>query len=161
MSYDEATSRALHHLLTIDPNMIEPRAPKTSFWKVRRKIAFEKAKKRILEGMRGDKPAAINDVNDDSSEEEAASKHKMPLNSHSPTSPSLDLKPNYPPTIDSSTITSPSIINHQPPPSSPTLTDIKPAQSTDPLPSPSMSPTWDSGQFASDDDSLRSDDSIF
>ena len=119
---------------------------------------LDKAKKRILEGMTGDKPAAIND---ESSEEEAASKHKTPLSYHSTTSPSLELKPNYSPTIASSTTASPTIINHQPPTSSHTLTDIKPAQSIDPLPFPPMSPTSDSDPFAYDDDSLSSDDSIF
>ena len=111
--------------------------------------------------MTGDKPAAINGDSDESSDEEAAWKHKTPLISHSTTSPSLDMKPNYPPTIPSSTTASPTIMIRQPPPSSPTLTDIKPAQSIDPLPSPPMSPNCDSDPFASDDDSLSSDDSIF
>ena len=132
-----------------------------SYWKSRSKTALDKAKKRILEGMTGDKPAAINDESDESSDEEATSKHKTPLSYHSMTSPSLDVKPNCPSTIASSTTASPTIINHQPPPSSPTFTDIDPAQSTDPLPSPPMSPNCDSDPFASDDDSLSSDDSIF
>ena len=107
--------------------------------------------------MTGDKLAAINDESDESSDEEATSKHKTPLISHSTTSPSLDMKPNCP-----STTASPNIINHQPsPPTSPTLNDTKPAQSIDPLHSPPMSPTCDSDPYASDDDSLSSDDSIF
>ena len=77
-----------------------------SYWKARSKIALDKGKKRTFEAMRGDKPAAINDESDESSEEEAASKHKTPLSYHSMTSPSLDLKPNYPPPIASSTIRS-------------------------------------------------------
>ena len=79
--------------------MMQPRAPKMSYWKARSKTALDKAKKRILEGMTGDKPAAINDESDERSEEECASKHKTPLSSHSTTSPSLDLKPKYSPTI--------------------------------------------------------------
>ena len=156
ISADEAKSKGLHPSRRIDPNMAQPRAPKMSYWKERSKAALEKAKKRILEGMTGDKPAAINDESDESSDEEGAWKHKAPLISHSTTSPSLDLKPNYPPTI-----ASPTIINHHPSPSSLTLTDIKPAQSIDPLPSPPMSPNCDSDPFDSDDDSLSSDDSIF
>ena len=161
MSADEAKSKGLHPSHPLDPNMVQPRAPKESVWQARSKIALDKAKKRILEGIRGDKPAAINDESDESSDEEAASKHKTPLSYHSTMSPSLDLKANYPPTIASATIASPTIINHQPPPSSLTLTDIKPAQSIDPLHSPPMSPICDSDPFASDDDSLSSDDSIF
>ena len=156
MSADEAKSKGLHPSRRIDHDTIQPRAPKISYWKAQSKIALDKAKKRILEGMTGDKPAAINDVSDESSDEEAASKHKTPLISHSTTSTSLDLKPNCPPPI-----ASPTIINHQPPPTSLTLTDIKPAQQIDPLPSPPMSPSSDSDPFASDDDSLSSDDSIF
>ena len=132
-----------------------------SYWKARSKTALDKSKKRILEGMTGDKPAAINGDSDESSDEEVASKHKTPLISHSTTSPSLDLKPTCPPTITSSTTASPTIMHHQPPPTSPTLTDIKPAQPIDPFHSPPMSPTSDSDPFASDDDSLSSDDSIF
>ena len=156
MSADEAKSKGLHPSHPIDPNMMQPRAPKMSVWKERSKIAFDKSKKRILEGMSCDKPTAINDVSDESSDEEATSKHKTPLISHSTTALSLDLKPICP-----STIASPPIANHQPPPSSPTLTDIKPPLSIDPLPSPPMSPSCDSDPFASDDDSLSSDDSIF
>ena len=156
ISADEAKSKGLHPSRRIDPDTIQPRAPMMSYWKARSKTALDKAKKRILDGMTGDKPAAINDESDESSEEEATSKHKTPLSFHSTTSPSLDLKPNCPPTI-----ASPTTINYQPPPSSPTLTDIKPAQSNDPLPSPPMSPTCDSDPFASDDDSISSDDSIF
>ena len=150
ISADEAKSKGLHPSRRIDPDTIQPRAPMMSYWKARSKTAFDKAKKRILEGMTGDKPAANNNESDESSDEEAASKHKTPLISHSTTSSSLDLKPTCPPTITSSTTASPTIINHQPPPSSPTLTDIKPAQSTDPLPSPPMSPTCDSDPFASE-----------
>ena len=155
MSADEAKSKGLHPSRRIDPNMIQPRAPMMSYWKARSKTALDKAKKRILEGMTGDKPAANNDESDESSDEEVASKHKTPLSYHSTTSCSLDLKPFCP-----STTASPTIMNHQPP-TSPTLTDTKPAQSIDPLPSPPMSPTCDSDPFASDDDSLSSDDSIF
>ena len=161
MSVDEAKSKGLHPSRRIDVNMVQPRAPKMSVWQARSKIALNKAKKRILEGMTGDKPAAINDESDESSDEEVASKHKTTLSFHSTTSPSLDLKPNYPPPIASSTIASPPIIYHQPQPSSLTLTDIKPAQPIDPLHSRPMSPTSDSDPFASDDDSLSSDDSIF
>ena len=151
ISADEAKSKGLHPSRRIDPNMVQPRAPKMSVWQARSKIALDKAKKRILEGVTGDKPAAINDESDESSDEEAASKHKTPLISHSPTSPSLDLKSICPPTIASSSY----------PTSSPTLTDFKPALPIDPLHSPPMSPTCDSDPFASDDESLSSDDSIF
>ena len=156
MSYDEAKSTGLHSPHPIDPNMIQPRAPKMSYWKARSKTTLDKPKKRNLEVMTGDKPPSINDESVESSDEEARSKHKTPLISHSTTSPSLDLKPIWPPTI-----ASPTIMNHQSPPSSPTLTDFKPAQSNDPLPSPPMSPTCDSDPFAPDDDSLSSYDSIF
>ena len=149
-------SKGLHPSRRIDPNMAQPRAPKMTYWKDRSKAALDKAKKRILEGMTRDKPAAIKDESDESSDEEATSKHKTPLISHSTTALSLDLKPICP-----STIASPTNMNHQPPPTSPTLTDIKPPLSIDPLPSPPMSPSCDSDPFASDDDSLSSDDSIF
>ena len=82
MSADEAKSKGLHPSHPIDPNMVQPRAPKTSFWKGQSKIALDNAKKRILEGMTGDKPAAINDESDESSDEETASKHKTPLSFH-------------------------------------------------------------------------------
>ena len=156
MSADEAKSKGLHPSHPLDPNMVQPRAPKQSVWQARSKTALDKAKKRILEGMTGDKPAAIKDESDESSDEEATSKHKTPLSYHSTTALSLDLKPICPPTI-----ASPPIINHQPPASCLTLTDIKPVQPIDPLSSPPMSPTCDSEPFASDDDSLSSDDSIF
>ena len=156
ISADETKSTGQHPSRRIDPDTIQPRAPKMSVWKDRSKVALDKAKKRILEGMTGDKPAAINDESDESSDEEATSKHKTPLSYHSTTSPSLDLKPICPPTT-----ASPTIMNFQPPPTSTIVTDIKPAQSIDPLPSPPMSPTCDSDPFASDDDSLSSDDSIF
>ena len=148
---DEAKSKGLHPSHPLDPNMVQPRAPKKSMWQARSKTALDKAKKRILEGMTGDKPAAINDESDESSDEEGASKHKTALSYHSTTSPSLDVKPNCSQTIASSSY----------PTSSTTLNDIKPTQSTDPLPSPPMSPTSDSEPFASVDDSLSSDDSIF
>ena len=161
MSADEAKSKGLHPSHPLDPNMVQPRAPKKSVWQARSKIALDKAKKRMLEGMTGDKPAAINDESDESSDEQVASKHKTPLSFHSTTSPSLDLKRICPPTIASSTSASSTIINHHPPPSSPTMTDIKPAQSTDPFPSPPMSSNCDSDPFASYNDSLSSDDSMF
>ena len=87
---------------TFDHNMVQPRTPNNSFWKGRSKIAMDKAKKRILEGMKGDKPAPINYESDESSDEEAASKHKTPLSYHSTRLQSLELKSNYPPTISSS-----------------------------------------------------------
>ena len=99
-----------------------------SVWKDRSKVALDKAKKRILEGMTGEKRAAINDESDECSDEEAASKHKTPLSYHSTTTPSLDLKPICPPTNASFSY----------PPSSNTLTDTKPAQSNDLLCYPPM-----------------------
>ena len=79
MSADEEKSKGLHPSRRIDPNMAQPRAPKMTYWKDRSKAALDKAKKRILEGMTGDKPAANNDESGESSDEEAASKHKTPL----------------------------------------------------------------------------------
>ena len=155
MSYDDATCKGLHLSNHVDPIMSQPLAPKMWYWNALSKNALDKAKTQIFDGMSGDKPAAINDESDESSDEEATSKHKTPLSYQSTTSPCLDLKSIFPPTI-----ASPIMMNHQPP-SSPTLSDIKPAQSTDPLPSPPMSPSCDSDPFASDDDSLSSDDSIF
>ena len=98
ISADEAKSKGLHPSRRIDPNMIQTRAPMMSYWKARSKTALDKAKKRILEVMKGDKPAAINDEIDESSDEEAASKHKTPLSYHSTMSPSLNLKPICPST---------------------------------------------------------------
>ena len=69
MSADEAKSKGLHPPHPIDPSMIQPRAPKMSYWKARSMTALDKAKKRILEGMTGDKPAAITDESDESSDE--------------------------------------------------------------------------------------------
>ena len=79
ISADDAKSKGLHPSRRIDPDTIQPRAPIMSYWKARSKTALDKAKKRILEGMTGDKPAAINDESDESSDEEAASTHKTPL----------------------------------------------------------------------------------
>ena len=100
MSADDVKSKGLHPSRRIDHDTIQPRAPMMSYWKARSNIALDKAKKRILEGMTGDKQAAINDECDESSEEESASKHKTTLSFHSTTSTSLDLKPNCPSTIN-------------------------------------------------------------
>ena len=118
ISADEGKSKGLHPSRRIDPDTIQPRAPMMSYWKARIKTALDQVKKRILEGMSADKQAAIND---ESSEEEATLKDKMPLSYHWTTSPTLDLKPNYPPTIASSNIAHQpsSTLSHQqlPPPS--------------------------------------------
>ena len=150
MSADEAKSDALQRSHPLDPNMVQPRAPNTSFCKGQSKVALEKAMKRIFDGMTGDKPAAINDESGEGSDEELASKHKTPVTCHSTTSSSIDLKPNYLPTMTSS---------H--PPTSPTLTDLQTCPIHPSLALPPMSPTSDTDPFASDDDSLSSDDSIF
>ena len=71
LSADEAKSKGLHPSHPLDPNMVQPRAPKKSVWQARSKTALDKAKKRILEGMTADKPSAINQ-SDENSDEEAA-----------------------------------------------------------------------------------------
>ena len=70
MSDADAKSKGMQPSLPVDPYMIQPRAPKISYWKARSKTAPEKAKKQILEGMSGDKPAAMNDESDEGSHEE-------------------------------------------------------------------------------------------
>ena len=70
VSFDEAKSKGLHPSHPIDPNMIHPRPPKRSIWQMRRKVAFDKAKKRIMEGMNGEqRPATKNDEEDICEEE--------------------------------------------------------------------------------------------
>ena len=152
LSADEVKRNGLHLSHPIDPNMMQPRAPKKSVWQARRKIALDKAKTQILEGMTGEIQAALNEVSEESSDEEAKTKHKKPLSSQTTTSASLDMKPKYPPTIASSSY----------PPISPMLTDIKPGQSSATLLSPLMSPpTCAIDPFDSDTETVSSDDSIF
>ena len=79
VSYDDANRKGLQPLHPVDLNMIQPREPKKSVCQSRSKIAHDKAKNRIWEGMTGEKQASINDENDESSDEEATSKHKTPL----------------------------------------------------------------------------------
>ena len=50
MSADEAKSKGLHPSHPIDPNMMQPRATKMSYWKARSKSALDKAKKQIFRG---------------------------------------------------------------------------------------------------------------
>ena len=65
MSFNEAKSKGLHPSHPVDPNMIHPRAPKRSIWQMRRKVAFDKAKKTIMQGMNGEqRPATKNDGED-------------------------------------------------------------------------------------------------
>ena len=80
----------------MDPNMMQPLAPKMTVCQARGNNAFDTAKKRILDPMTGDKRAPINEESEESFEEEGRSKHKSPLTSHSTTTPSLNLKPNNP-----------------------------------------------------------------
>ena len=115
---------------------------------------FAKDRKRLKEGLPANHSQPTDDVSEESSEEEVTSTHKTPLSSHLTTSlsPSLDLKPKYTPSMSSSS-------TH---PNFSTITEMNPAQCTDTLLYPSMSPpTCDIDPFESDDDSLSSDDSIF
>ena len=86
----------MHQSHPVDPNMIQARAAKISYWKAGSKTALNKAKIQIMEPMTGDKQDAINDVSDESSEEEAKSKQKTSLSSHPTTSltPSLETTAN-------------------------------------------------------------------
>ena len=148
---DVAKRQVMHPSRRVDRDRIQSRAQKK---KVRTNTAFEKAKNRILEGMTDDKGAAINEEKDENSEEQLRANQRTPLSSQPTTSlsPCLDLKLKYRPTIAAS--------SHRP--NSLTLTDIKPAQSTDTLISPLMSPhPFDIDPFAADDDSVSSEDSIF
>ena len=133
--------------------MRQPRASMKSVWLNRRKEAFAKDRKRLKEGLASIQPFPADHLSEESSEEEAASRHKTPLSCQPTTSlsPSVDMKTSNPPTIATSS-------NHS---TLFTLTDLKPARSTDTLLSPHMSPTCQIDPFDSDDDSLSSDDSIF
>ena len=42
MSADEAKSKGLHPSHPLDPNMVQPRAPKQSVWQARSKTALDK-----------------------------------------------------------------------------------------------------------------------
>ena len=69
MSADEAKSKGLHPSHPLDPNMVQPRAPKMSFWKGRSKTALDKAKMRILEGGRGEEHATTKEETNDSDDD--------------------------------------------------------------------------------------------
>ena len=65
MSFDEANSKGLHPTQPVDPNMIHPRAPKRSIWQTRMNMAFDKAKKSIMEEVNGENGAANKNEGDD------------------------------------------------------------------------------------------------
>ena len=94
MSFDEAKSSGLRTSHPGDPNMIHPRTAKRSIWK-RRKVAFEKAKKRIMEEMKGEQAHASKNAGDDISEEELPLKPKPAVTSETSTS-LTSIKPSYP-----------------------------------------------------------------
>ena len=79
MSADEENSKGLHQSHPVDPNMMQPRAPKKSVWHARSKIALDKAKKRILVGITGDHNEAWNEDSDDSADEASTFKRKSHL----------------------------------------------------------------------------------
>ena len=128
MSADEAKRKGLHPSHTLDPNMIQSRTPKKSMCQARSKGPFAKYMKKLKEGMAAVHPHAVDDVIEESSDEDATRYHKTPLFSHSTTSACLDLKANNPPPIASFSF----------PPYSPTLTDIKPEKCIDSLLASSM-----------------------
>ena len=68
ISADEAKRNGVHPSHPIDPNMMQPCEPKKSVCQARNKTALDKAKKQIMDGMTGDKPAAITEESDESSE---------------------------------------------------------------------------------------------
>ena len=165
MSFDEAKRKGLHPSHPVDPNMIHPRAPKRSIWQTRRKVAFDKAKKRIMEAIKGEQWHASKHEGDDISEEEIPLKTKPAVTCETSTS-LTSINTSYPfdnetkteyfaqynrcplsPTSPSRASTSPT----SPSPNSPSRTSTSPT-------SPSLS---DNYPFYSDDDSLCSDDSIF
>ena len=111
-----------------------------SVWQAQSKDGFTKDRKRIKEGRLPNQDDASDDVTDESSEEEVTPKQKAPLSSHSTSSlsSSLDMKPNNPSTISSSSTHS----------KFSTLPDIKPAQSSENLLSqPCSQPTCDIDPF--------------
>ena len=55
-SYEEARSKSLHQSHPVDPEMIQPRTLKRSYWQTRRKVAVNKAKKRIADMVTGGQP---------------------------------------------------------------------------------------------------------
>ena len=132
ISADEAKSTPLHTSRRGEHDTIQSRGPKKLYCQAQSKIELEKAKKRSLESMTGDKEAAVNEERDESSEEELTPKQRTPLSSHPTTSlsPSLELKQKYPPTIAAS--------SH--PPIFYPLNDMKPTQCPVTLLSPPMSP---------------------
>ena len=141
MSADEAKSKGLHPSHQLDPNMVQPGAPKISFWKARSKTALDKAKKQILEGVAGEEHAATK-VESDDSDDDIKIKPKSPLSVPTPTAHSplqqeaRERKPE--------TSTFPLI----------------PSQSTLDPPLPTFPDPSDIDPFDSDD-SILSDDSMF
>ena len=172
MSFNEAKSKGLHPSHPVDPNMIQTRAPKRSIWQTRRKVAFDKAKKRIMEGMNGEQRHVTKKDGEEIGEEELpahpavtceTSTFLTPINNSypfdnetkteyfaeynrcplSPTSPS-PISPSH--TSQSTTSPSPT----SPSPTSPSRTSTSPTSH-----SLSNNDPFDS------DDSLCSDDSVF
>ena len=131
ISADEAQSNGLHSSRLVDPHLTQARAPKKSVWQARRKDAVAKDRKRLKDGLPAIRRDPSDEVREESSDEEVASKHKTPLNTHPTTSLSniFDMNPYSPPTITAS--------SHA---NSTTLNDMRPAPSTETLLSPPMSP---------------------
>ena len=98
MSAEEAKSKALYPSHPLDPNMVQPRAPKMSVWQARNKTELDKPKKRILDGLRGEEHAATNEESDDS-DNDTTLKRKSTLSeltttAHSPLQQeACDMKP--------------------------------------------------------------------
>ena len=170
MSFEEATSKGLHPFHPVDPNMIHPRAPKRSIWHTRKKVAFDKAKKRIMEVMKGEQRDVAKNDEDGICEEELQLKRKQDVTCETSTS-LTPIITSYP--FDNETKTdNVAQINLRPlsstsrSPISPSITSPSPISPSATPPSPiTPSPSYislsDNDPFDSDDDSLCSDDSIF
>ena len=140
MSFDEAKSKGLHPFHPLDPNMIHPRAPKRSIWHTRKKVAFDKAKKRIMEVMKGEQRHVTKNDEDGICEEELPLKRKPAV------------------TCETSNSLTPIITSY--PFDNVTKTEYFAQYNRCPL-SPTSTSLSDNDPFDSDDDSLCSDDSIF
>ena len=155
MSFDEANNKGLHPTQPVDPNMIHPRAPKRSIWQTRRKVAFDKAMKRIMEGIKGQQRHASKHEGDDISEEEIPLKTKPAVTCETSTS-LTSINTSYPFDNESKTEYFAQYNRCPLSPTSPSPTSPSPTS-----PSHTSHSLSDNNPFDSDDDSLCSDDSIF
>ena len=79
---EEARNKGRHLSHPVDPYMFQARAPKMSFWQIRRNDAVGKAKQLMLERVTGDKAATTNDYIDEYWDDEIGPKVKSLLSAN-------------------------------------------------------------------------------